>query len=74
MALSLENALGRKIETLADAVLAQAMFGYVKYGSQSDANLDAQDDINRMSHMEFLEAISLGITELIELKILSSSA
>lgn len=71
MAMSLENALGRKIETLADAVLAQAMFGYVKHGSPNGSPLvDAQDDINRMSPMELLEAISLGITEMKELGLL----
>ncbi len=67
MALTLEDALGREIRNIEDAVLARAMFCYVKHGvpDKFSSAMEAADaDINAMSNTEFLGALQLGFDDL----------
>lgn len=72
MCLTLEAALGRPIEDLEDAVLAQLAFGYVKHaGEDSDgARQRAIEELDSLTNSELLSKISLGIKELVELNLL----
>jgi hypothetical protein len=67
MAMTLTGVLGRPIEDLEDAVLAQAGFSFAKHGLPEGFTdwLEAtQDRINSMSNMDLLVAISNGIETL----------
>ena len=65
--MTLQDALGRPIETIEDAVLARAMFAYAKHGTSDDPLRDAQADIDHMSNTEFLAALALGFEDLKEI-------
>jgi hypothetical protein len=67
MALTLEGALGREIRNVEDAVLARAMFHYVKHGVPdkfSSAMEAAEADIDAMSNTELLGALQLGFDDM----------
>lgn len=65
--MTLEDALGRPVETIEDAVLARAMFAYVKHGTSDDPLTAAQADIDHMSNTEFLAALAMGFDDLKEI-------
>lgn len=65
--MTLEDALGRPVETIEDAVLARAMFGYVKHRTSDDPLGAAQADIDAMSNTDFLAALAMGFDDLKEL-------
>lgn len=66
--MTLEDALGRPIETIEDAVLARAMFAYVKHDwvpyGYADVGTAAQADIDGMSNTQFLVALAMGFEDL----------
>lgn len=66
--MTLEDVNGGYIGDLEDAVLAQLAFSYVKHAGEGidGARERAREDLDSMSHTEFLARISLGIKELIE--------
>ena len=69
MALTLEQVLELPIDTIEDAVLARAMFDYVKHGVPDEfwnAREAADAAIDAMSNTEFLGALALGFIDLKE--------
>lgn len=62
MVMTLSDALGDEPRTLWDFVMAQQLFPIVKHGLDEDA----EDQVDAMTNMEFLEAISLGMERLLE--------
>jgi len=66
--MTLEDALGRPIENIRDAVRAQAGFDYAKHGCPNKMNWDDATDqrINEMSNVEFLTYLWWGFDALQE--------
>lgn len=64
--MTLEDALGRPVTDLEDAVLARAMFHYVKHGCDGMPAVSAEEDIDAMSNTDFLRALSIGLSDLRE--------
>lgn len=69
MALSLEQALGRPIVDLIDAVIAQKAHGYIKHDGEDvyGARDRALEELNSMSNEYLLTTISIGIDQLKEI-------
>ena len=66
--LSFEDVIGRPIEDLEDAVIAQLARGFMKHAGEtsSGAQLRAREEINSMSQEDFLLHLSMGLKYLKE--------
>lgn len=72
MALSLEDALGYRPETLEDFVRARILFPIVKHRDEPVTREELEDkadkELNYMSNLEFLGCISLALEDMKEAK------
>jgi hypothetical protein len=71
--MTLEDALGRPILDLQDAVFARVLFSPVKHGPLDNYEIHERYDfayntVNKMSNMEFLENLSIALEDLKERK------
>ena len=72
MALSLEDALGHRPETLEDFVLARILFPLVKHMGEELSREELEDkadkELNYMSNLELLDCISMALEDMKEAK------